>query len=180
MPSPSRPQPIFHIATRADWEAARASGTYTTSTHGRSLEEEGFIHAARRDQVGEVFRRHYRGVRVPLVLLTIDPARLRAEVREEQVGEETYPHVHGPVETAAVVDVRPLDRRGGTESVASLFAREMAGRMAVALVVMVTAAAGAAVATTVSEADWAPLAGLVAGASLGVTLVVVRRVLRRP
>lgn len=180
MTSPSRPERIFHIATREDWEAARVSGTYTTSTRGRSLEQEGFIHAARREQVGEVFRRYYRDVREPLVLLTIDPARLGAEVREEQVGEETYPHVHGPVEASAVVDVRPLDRRGGTESVASLFAKEMAGRMVAALVVMVTAAVGAAVAAALSGADWAPLAGLAVGAALGVALVVVRRSPARP
>ena len=37
---------IFHIATEADWDAARRSKQYTTSTLGRTLEQEGFIHAA--------------------------------------------------------------------------------------------------------------------------------------
>ena len=41
---------IFHIATVADWEAAQRSGSYTTSTLGRTLVEEGFIHASRADQ----------------------------------------------------------------------------------------------------------------------------------
>ena len=35
---------IFHIASASDWTAAQRSGTYTTSTRGRTLEQEGFIH----------------------------------------------------------------------------------------------------------------------------------------
>ena len=42
---------VFHIATLPDWQAARRSGSYTTSTYGRSLTDEGFIHGARREQV---------------------------------------------------------------------------------------------------------------------------------
>lgn len=103
---------IYHIATRADWLEATRTGTYTTSTAGRTLEEEGFIHASRRDQVEGVFSRYYSGAGQPLVLLVIDTARLESEVREERVGDDTYPHVHGPINSSAVVDVLPLDERG--------------------------------------------------------------------
>jgi uncharacterized protein (DUF952 family) len=102
-------QPIFHIATHADWEAARRDGSYTTSTRGRTLAEEGFIHAARAEQVQPVLDRYYTDAGEPLVLLVIDPDRLGAEVRVEPVGDDTYPHVYGPIEPAAVVEVRPLD-----------------------------------------------------------------------
>ena len=44
------------------------------------------------------------------MLLTIDPARLGAEVRVEPVGDDTYPHVYGPINRRAVVEVTPLDR----------------------------------------------------------------------
>ncbi|MBC2934097.1 DUF952 domain-containing protein [Nocardioides sp. zg-1228] len=128
---------MFHIATAADWRRALATGTYTTSTLGRSLEEEGFIHASRRDQVQGVFDRYYRDVREHLVLLTIDPARLTAaDVRVEPVGDDTYPHVYGPLDRRAVVDVVPLDRRGRSESLMSLWVKGMAARMGVALLVM--------------------------------------------
>ena len=50
---------IYHIATRADWLEATRTGTYRTSTAGRSLDEEGFIHASRREQVAGVFSRYY-------------------------------------------------------------------------------------------------------------------------
>ena len=99
---------IFHIATRADWEKTLRSGTYTTSTVGRTLADEGFIHASRRDQVDGVFERYYRSLGQPLVLLTVDPTRLtHAEVRVEPVGDDTYPHVYGPINRGAVVDVEP-------------------------------------------------------------------------
>ena len=70
------PERIFHIATAADWRRTLGTGTYTTSTAGRTLDEEGFIHASRRDQVQGVFDRYYRSASEHLVLLTIDPTRL--------------------------------------------------------------------------------------------------------
>jgi uncharacterized protein (DUF952 family) len=163
---------VHHVATRADWEAARATGTYTTSTAGRSLAEEGFIHAARREQVPAVVRRHYAGVHEPLVLLTIDTDRLSAPWTEEQVGEETFPHIHGPLEVAAVVDVQPLARSGVPESVASLFLREMGVRMGLAVVVMLLAFLGARVAGAVLPGEYAEISGaavvLVVGGALSV------------
>ena len=133
---------IFHIATAADWRGALDSGTYTTSTVGRSLADEGFIHASRRDQVQGVFDRYYRRLREPLVLLAIDPARLTdAEVVVEPVGDDTYPHVYGPINRRAVVDVTPLNRRGGAETVTSLWVKGMATRMGIALAVMALVAA---------------------------------------
>ena len=131
------PDRIFHIATAADWRQTLESGSYTTSTVGRTLEEEGFIHASRRDQVQGVFDRYYAGLGEHLVLLTIDPARLtEAEVRVEAVGDDSYPHVYGPINRSAVVDVVPLDRRGGAETLTSLWLRGMAVRMGIALAVM--------------------------------------------
>jgi uncharacterized protein (DUF952 family) len=134
------PERIFHIATAADWRRTLETGTYTTSTVGRTLDEEGFIHASRRDQVQGVFDRYYAGLGEHLVLLTIDPTRLEAEVRVEAVGDDAYPHVYGPVNRSAVVDVVPLDRRGGTETLLSLWLKGMAVRMGIAIAVMVAIA----------------------------------------
>lgn len=140
MTSPT-PERIFHIATEADWRRTLATGTYTTSTVGRSLEEEGFIHASRRDQVQGVFDRYYRDAGERLVLLTIDPERLtEADVRVEPVGEDAYPHVYGPINRTAVIEVTPLDRRGAAETVTSLWIKGMAVRMGIALAVMLLVA----------------------------------------
>jgi len=102
---------IFHVATLADWEAARASGSYTTSTYGVSLAEEGFLHASREDQWEGVLERYYAEVTEPLVLLVVETDLLGVPVVEEEVpGGETFPHVYGALDPAAVVEARPLTR----------------------------------------------------------------------
>ena len=102
---------IFHVATRSDWESARASGSYTTSTLGRTLAEEGFIHASRVEQWQGVLERFYAGVTEPLVLLVIETELLTSPVVEEvpDGATETFPHVYGPINTSAVVQTVPLD-----------------------------------------------------------------------
>ena len=102
---------VFHVATLADWSAAELSGEYATSTRGVTLEQEGFLHAARADQVGDVYDRYYATVEDPLVLLTIDTDRLDVPWREDPVGDDTYPHIYGPLSPAAVVAVEPLTGR---------------------------------------------------------------------
>src|SRR3954452_16444489 len=99
---------IFHIATESDWAGAQQSGAYATSTRGRTLEDEGFLHAARRDQVAGVFDRYYADADEPLVLLTIDTDRLDVPWREDAVGDDTFPHIYGPLSPEAVVDVRSV------------------------------------------------------------------------
>ena len=102
---------IFHIATASDWEAAQASGAYTTSTRGVTLEEEGYIHASRADQWEGVRAAYYADVTEPLVLLEIDTELLGVPVVEEPPApdvEETFPHIYGPLRPAAVVAVTPL------------------------------------------------------------------------
>ena len=105
---------IFHVATAADWEAAQASGSYTTSTRGRTLAEEGFLHASRADQWQGVLERYYADVGEPLVLLVVDADRLGVPVLEEAVpgSDDTFPHVYGALDPAAVVRVLPLDAVG--------------------------------------------------------------------
>ena len=103
---------IFHIATVADWDDARRTGRYTTSTRGRTLAEEGFIHASRGDQWQGVRDRFYADVTEPLVLLEIDTDLLDVPWVEElpaPEATETFPHIHGPLRPDAVVAVTPLE-----------------------------------------------------------------------
>ena len=102
---------VHHVATESDWTAAQGSGAYTTSTRGVSLEQEGFLHASRADQVGDVYDRYYADADEPLVLLTIDTDLLDVPWREDPVGDDAYPHIYGPLSPAAVIEVRPLSGR---------------------------------------------------------------------
>lgn len=106
---------IYHIAIKADWEQATRTGRYTISTHGRTLDQEGFIHAAREEQVPGVLARFYDGVTEDLVVLEIETDRLDVPWREDDVDGTTFPHIYGPLVTRAVVDIRPArpeQRRG--------------------------------------------------------------------
>lgn len=164
---------LFHIATRADWDAARRVGTYTTSTLGRSLADEGFIHAAHREQVSTVFRAHYRAAREPLVLLTIDTDRLTSPWTQTPVGGEAYPHIQGPLNTDAVRHVSPLNRRGGSESFTTLFLKEMLGRILLAFLVMALMAVGVLVGRNELDTEWGAIIGAGVGLALGVGAVVL-------
>jgi len=100
---------VFHLALRRDWEAALGEGSYRISTLGRTLAEEGFIHASRRHQVQGVQDAFYGDVTEPMVLLEIDPVLLTAPLVLEVPpgGDEPFPHVYGPVGVDAVVAVTP-------------------------------------------------------------------------
>jgi len=96
---------IYHIAETADWEQAQRDGQYTMSTRGRTLAEEGFIHASREDQWRATKQRFYADVPEVLVLLEIDPALLTSELRIEEVPQagDSFPHIYGPLNLDAVV-----------------------------------------------------------------------------
>jgi uncharacterized protein (DUF952 family) len=97
--------PILHITTAAAWADAQAHGAYTAD----SLSTEGFIHCSDPHQVMWVANQRFSG-RTDLVILHIDPARLRAEVRYENLegGTDLFPHVYGPIPREAVLEVVPL------------------------------------------------------------------------
>ncbi|TDC86824.1 DUF952 domain-containing protein [Actinomadura sp. 7K507] len=102
---------LLHIAERTHWEAARDAGvSYTMSTLGRTLDDEGFVHCSSdMAQVEGVLGRFYAGVpRSDLLLLVIEVTSLDAPVRYEPAGDEVFPHVYGPIPIAAVIDVRSL------------------------------------------------------------------------
>jgi uncharacterized protein (DUF952 family) len=101
---------IHHIALKDEWDDAVGAGEYRRSTRGLSLEEVGFIHCSTAAQVAGTLERFYGDEPSALVLLTIGVDLLAAEVRHEAVGDERFPHVYGPIEVAAVVEVQPLER----------------------------------------------------------------------
>src|SRR5260221_8924358 len=101
---------IYHIATASDWAQARADGEYSTSTRGRTLEEQGFIRGSTADQVAPVATMIYKGM-PDLLVLVIDADRVRPEIRFEQVPgwDEPFPHIYGPLNADAVVETRRLE-----------------------------------------------------------------------
>lgn len=94
---------ILHICGRADF--SREDEWYRAA----SLDVEGFIHCSDFGTVHLPANALFAG-RTDLVLLTIEPAELEHELRWERplVGPPDgpwFPHVYGPINTDAVVDV---------------------------------------------------------------------------
>jgi uncharacterized protein (DUF952 family) len=101
---------VYHIATTADWELALADGEYRTSTRGKSLADEGFIHASTARQVAAVANAFYRGA-TDLLILVIDPDLVESDIRYEQAPGtgESFPHIYGPLSVGAVIAALPLE-----------------------------------------------------------------------
>jgi glutathione S-transferase len=102
---------IYHLALGDEWRQARGEGSYRRSTLGRSLDEEGFIHCSFADQVQGTADLFYAGHN-DVVLLEVDPARVRSEMRVENLdgGEVMFPHLYGPLPVDAVVRATQVER----------------------------------------------------------------------
>jgi uncharacterized protein (DUF952 family) len=66
---------------------------------------EGFIHCSNAAQLESSGRRHFAG-QTGLVVLEIDPLKLRWELRWEESHDELYPHLYGPLDLDAVISVQ--------------------------------------------------------------------------
>ena len=98
---------IVHIAKKAMWQTALDAGTYRTP----SLDSEGFIHFSTPSQVIRVADDFYAGC-PDLLLLVVDSDALIADLRyEAPVHEdslELFPHLYGPLNLDAVIEVFPF------------------------------------------------------------------------
>jgi uncharacterized protein (DUF952 family) len=104
---------VYHITSRSAWNEARARGNY----RAESLDTEGFIHCSTEEQVIPVAENFYKG-QSGLLLLVIEPERLTSELKWEPpaggapppgVPEgDLFPHIYGPVNLDAVVQVFDL------------------------------------------------------------------------
>lgn len=99
---------IYHLALANQWGEAESAGTYTVSTLGLDLAEVGFIHCSGEEQVDGVFDGFYAGIKVPVLLLTIDTDKLTSPWQYDDVAGESFPHIYGPLDLAAVVKVEPF------------------------------------------------------------------------
>ena len=95
---------LLHICPVSDRQEAQARGEYRPA----SLDTEGFIHCSTAGQVAATANRFYHGRR-GLVLLHIDPARVRPPVRLEPADGSLFPHIYGPLNLDAVVDVQEFE-----------------------------------------------------------------------
>ena len=96
----------FHLTPRERWEAHRGDVSYLPEP----FESEGFIHCTDGEaNVVAVGNRYYTGDPREMVCLVIDRDTVAAEIRYEDP-ERIYPHIYGPLNTDAVIEVRAVRR----------------------------------------------------------------------
>lgn len=96
---------LVHLCVAADWQAALRAGEVASD----SLNGAGFIHLSTPQQVHLPANRLFAG-RTDLLVLWVDPGRLSSPLRWESgvpadPPSMRFPHLYGPLPTAAVVDV---------------------------------------------------------------------------
>lgn len=96
---------IYHVTTAAAWQQAQEQGFYGHP----SLQEEGFIHCSQEQQVAGVLERYFSG-QTGLVKLVIDTEKLSSKFIFDWSPStaDTFPHVYGPINLDAVLEVQPL------------------------------------------------------------------------
>lgn len=121
---------IYHITIRDALVpergalASRKTGEYRP----QSLDTDGFIHFSQHHQILDVANAFYRG-QANLVLLVVEPSRLKAELRYEAPAhpsvsssalgpEYQFPHLYGPLNMDAVLEV--VDFPPGADGLFSL------------------------------------------------------------
>ena len=97
---------IYHVTSEAEWSLAKQKGFYESP----SLKEEGFIHCSEERQVAGVLERYFEG-RDDLVKLVIDTSKLTSRYVQEwsPSTQDTFPHIYGPINVDAVIDVIPIN-----------------------------------------------------------------------
>jgi uncharacterized protein (DUF952 family) len=94
------PGPVVHLCQREAWETALKQGAYRPA----SLQKEGFIHFSRPDQIYTVANQFYRGL-TGMVLLWVDPQKLRSSLQWDPVEETVFPHLYGELNLDAVYEI---------------------------------------------------------------------------
>lgn len=100
---------IFHITDPDRWAQSQAEGEHTGSSRGVELADEGFIHCSTEAQWPATVERFYADAEA-LLLLHIDETLLDVPLLYEHSGDapDPFPHVYGPINLAAVVEVQRL------------------------------------------------------------------------
>ncbi len=98
---------IYHMLPQTAWEALPAGSPYAAGT----LADEGFVHCTGEPSLLEtVANRFYRQEPGAWLILVLAVDKLTAPVRWEAADGQLFPHVYGPIDREAVVNVVSFPR----------------------------------------------------------------------
>ena len=96
---------IYKVATRAQWQAAQATGTFTGAPVDLA---DGYIHFSTGAQLAETLAKHFTGQR-DLLLISVRADTLGDALRWElSRGGQPFPHLYAPLPVAAAVRVTEI------------------------------------------------------------------------
>ena len=99
----------YHLVPDSVWSARCADEWYTPEAH----EADGFIHCTNGlDQLITVGNMFYVADARPFRVLVLDVGAIQSEVRYDDVGQ-LFPHIYGPLNTAAVIGELSVSRDDG-------------------------------------------------------------------
>ena len=114
---------ILHLLSRESWVEAQAQGQHVAP----SVATEGFAHCSTEHQMVDVANKYYSGA-TNMVLLNIDPTKLTSQLKFEPPAhldgspalphEPMFPHIYGPINLDAVIEVIDFPSRSNGEFVA--------------------------------------------------------------
>jgi uncharacterized protein (DUF952 family)/GNAT superfamily N-acetyltransferase len=114
---------ILHLLSREAWAEAQARGQLVAP----SVATEGFAHCSTEHQMVDVANKYYSGAN-NMVLLSIDPTKLTSQLKFEPPAhldgtpalphEPMFPHIYGPINLDAVIEVIDFPCRSNGEFVA--------------------------------------------------------------
>ncbi len=100
------PPVTYHLVPEDVWEARSKGTEYLPEAY----EADGFVHCTDGEtELVAVGNRYYTGDARPYVVVSISRDRLTAPVKYEDPAR-IFPHIYGPLNLDAVVDVRPVLR----------------------------------------------------------------------
>ncbi|MDF2684506.1 MAG: hypothetical protein K0R47_5696 [Brevibacillus sp.] len=108
---------IYCLVAKGYWEQWEGREHYLP----RDYEQEGFIHATKGDDLlGKVADRVYAEYEGELYVLVVDEDRSSSPIKYEQAKDGLlYPHIYGPLNHDAIVDVRRMQRTDGHWGIAA-------------------------------------------------------------
>ena len=107
---------IYHIVKEKDYLYSLKGESYIPA----NFDENGFVHCALEASVIPVANDYYSNVEDKLLLLRIDPLKLKSQTRYESAAPEkgagtqhlstssVFPHVYGPIDNSAVEGIGTL------------------------------------------------------------------------
>lgn len=98
---------IYHMLPANVWQAQSPTEPYCAAT----LATEGFVHCTQEpERLLWVANQFYQQISGDFVILCLETVQVQAEIRWEAADGHRFPHIYGPIELAAVVDVLPFPR----------------------------------------------------------------------